>query len=145
MNNTQVESKLCKLFLGSCTLWQSRCSRPLDTSETYAETQVHRLLHLQVHPGRGQIPLGRPQLRGGQVHNTCLLLVNTPNTRLSLVREEEELVVSTPYIEHWNDLIDLWYLGMQVCLKSCAILSKCTCAPGLQGKTRFIAYSMSVL
>ena len=29
-------------------------------------------------------------------------------------REEEELVVSTPYIEHWNDLIDLWYLGMQV-------------------------------
>ena len=30
-------------------------------------------------------------------------------------REEEELVVSTPYIEHWNDLIDLWYLGMQVC------------------------------
>merc|ERR1712142_358016 len=28
-------------------------------------------------------------------------------------REEEELVVSTPYIEHWNDLIDLWYLGMQ--------------------------------
>ena len=31
-------------------------------------------------------------------------------------REEEELVVSTPYIEHWNDLIDLWYLGMQVIL-----------------------------
>ena len=31
-------------------------------------------------------------------------------------REEEELVVSTPYIEHWNDLIDLWYLGMQVSL-----------------------------
>ena len=29
-------------------------------------------------------------------------------------REEEELVVSTPYIEHWNELIDLWYLGMQV-------------------------------
>jgi len=29
-------------------------------------------------------------------------------------REEEELVVSTPYIEYWNDLIDLWYLGMQV-------------------------------
>jgi len=29
-------------------------------------------------------------------------------------RQEEELVVSTPYIEHWNDLIDLWYLGMQV-------------------------------
>ncbi|XP_023331282.1 neurochondrin homolog [Eurytemora carolleeae] len=29
-------------------------------------------------------------------------------------REEEELVVSAPYIEHWNDLIDLWYLGMQV-------------------------------
>lgn len=29
-------------------------------------------------------------------------------------REEEELVVSTPYIEHWNDLIDLWFLGMQV-------------------------------
>ena len=54
-------------------------------------------------------------------------------------REEEELVVSTPYIEHWNDLIDLWYLGMQVCFKSSAILSKCTCAPGLQGKTRFIA------
>ena len=35
-----------------------------------------------------------------------------------MFREEEELVVSTPYIEHWNDLIDLWYLGMQVCLKS---------------------------
>ena len=33
--------------------------------------------------------------------------------------EEEELVVSTPYIEHWNDLIDLWYLGMQVCLVIC--------------------------
>ena len=31
-------------------------------------------------------------------------------------REEEELVVSTPYIEHWADLIDLWYLGMQVSL-----------------------------
>ena len=31
-------------------------------------------------------------------------------------REEEELVVSTPYIEHWNELIDLWYLGMQVWL-----------------------------
>merc|ERR1712045_797852 len=29
-------------------------------------------------------------------------------------REEEELVVSTPYIEYWNDLTDLWYLGMQV-------------------------------
>ena len=29
-------------------------------------------------------------------------------------REEQELVVSTPYIEHWNDLIDLWFLGMQV-------------------------------
>merc|ERR1711997_20410 len=29
-------------------------------------------------------------------------------------REEEELVVSTPYIEYWNDLIDLWFLGMQV-------------------------------
>ena len=37
-------------------------------------------------------------------------------------REEEELVVSTPYIEHWNDLIDLWYLGMQVNLS----LPSCT-------------------
>ena len=47
---------------GACTLWQSWCSRPLDSSETHAETKVHRLLHLQVHPGCGQIPLGRPQL-----------------------------------------------------------------------------------
>ena len=40
-------------------------------------------------------------------------------------REEEELVVSTPYIEHWNDLIDLWYLGMQVCsLCSCVTTRK---------------------
>ena len=36
-------------------------------------------------------------------------------------REEEELVVSTPYIEHWNDLIDLWYLGMQVPLPNPSI------------------------
>ena len=27
-------------------------------------------------------------------------------------------MVSTPYIEHWNDLIDLWYLGMQVTITS---------------------------
>ena len=65
-----------------------------------------------------------------QVHNTRLSLVNTLITRLSLVREEEELVVSTPYIEHWNDLIDLWYLGMQVCLKSFAI---CPNVPAHQG------------
>ena len=37
-------------------------------------------------------------------------------------REEEELVVSTPYIEHWNDLIDLWYLGMQVCQPSICVI-----------------------
>ena len=28
--------------------------------------------------------------------------------------DEEELGVSTNYLNHWNDLVDLWYLGMQV-------------------------------
>ena len=40
-------------------------------------------------------------------------------------REEEELVVSTPYIEHWNDLIDLWYLGMQVFVLSVCFNFQC--------------------
>ena len=39
-------------------------------------------------------------------------------------REEEELVVSTPYIEHWNELIDLWYLGMQVCYNQMTIVKE---------------------
>ena len=28
--------------------------------------------------------------------------------------EEEEYSVSNSYLPYWNDLIDLWYLGMQV-------------------------------
>ena len=28
--------------------------------------------------------------------------------------DEEELGVSSNYLNHWNDLVDLWYLGMQV-------------------------------
>ena len=28
--------------------------------------------------------------------------------------DEEELGVSSNYLNHWDDLVDLWYLGMQV-------------------------------
>ena len=51
---------------GAGTLWQSRRVGSPNSPEALAETQVHRLLHLQVHSGRGALPLGRPQLRGGE-------------------------------------------------------------------------------
>ena len=43
--------------------------------------------------------------------------------------DEEELGVSSNYLNYWNDLVDLWYLGMQVlanllmqvCFKNCQL------------------------
>ena len=70
----------------------------------------------------------------------CRLVVNSTCSAQAVVRflwdahnceearEEEELVVSTPYIEHWNDLIDLWYLGMQVPLPTHPIQNINTCS-----------------
>ena len=47
--------------------------------------------------------------------------------------DEDEYSVSNNYLPYWNDLIDLWYLGMQVL---CSLLTQ-VCTICIQSKVEY--------
>ena len=52
-------------FAGSGAIRQPWGIGPPHSTEALKTTKIHGLLDIPLHPGRGEVPLGRAQLRGG--------------------------------------------------------------------------------